>query len=69
MSEMREAAVGTKVYDQALIYGPSLVLSILVAETFYKFGSFSLEFVAWAATFGVLIVAQRGVMAVWRPRD
>lgn len=34
--------------------GPSLLLSMLVAEAFYKFHSFSLEFLAMLATWFVL---------------
>ena len=34
--------------------GPSLVLSMLVAEMFYKFHSFSLECVAFVATWFVM---------------
>jgi hypothetical protein len=34
--------------------GPSLLLSMLVAEAFYKFHSFSLEFLAMLATWLVL---------------
>ena len=34
--------------------GPSLLLSMLVAEAFYKFHSFSLEFLAMLATWFVV---------------
>ena len=34
--------------------GPSLLLSMLIAEAFYKFHSFSLEFLAMMATWFVL---------------
>jgi hypothetical protein len=34
--------------------GPCLLLSMLVAEAFYKFHSFSLEFLAMLATWSVL---------------
>lgn len=34
--------------------GPTLLLSMLVAEAFYKFHSFSLEFLAMLATWSVL---------------
>jgi hypothetical protein len=34
--------------------GPSLLLSMLIAEAFYKFHSFSLEFLAMLATWLVL---------------
>jgi hypothetical protein len=66
---MSEAVAGTKLFEQALAYGPSLIVSVLVAETFYKFGSFSIEFVAWAATFGCLVAAQRAILSFFVPRD
>jgi hypothetical protein len=46
--------------------GPSLLLSMLVAEAFYKFHSFSLEFLAMLATWLVLsylVSSVRGLRA------
>jgi len=46
--------------------GPTLLLSMLVAEAFYKFHSFSLEFLAMLATWSVLsylVSSVRGLRA------
>ncbi len=42
----------------ALRFAPAVVVSVAVAEVAFKFGSFALEFVAWAATFWALLQVQ-----------
>jgi hypothetical protein len=44
--------------------GPGLLLSMLVAEAFYKFHSFSLEFLAMLATWLVLSYLVSSVRAL-----
>jgi hypothetical protein len=44
-------------HDLLLRLTPTFVASLVIAELFYKFGSFSLECVAFLATWGALDAA------------
>lgn len=41
-------------HDLLLRQAPSLVASLVIAEAFFKFGSFSLECIAFLATWGTI---------------
>jgi hypothetical protein len=64
-TNMSETAVRPRIPSQLVTFGPSLVVSFLIADTFYKFGSFSREFIAWGATFAVLYYAQKAVVGLF----
>jgi hypothetical protein len=60
---------GSKLLEQQL---PAIVVSLLIAETFYKFGSFLLECLAFLATWFVLdfVATQLGsLLRAGRRRD
>lgn len=48
-----------------VVEAPTLVTSLVIAEIFYKFGSFTLEAVAMLATWWVLAAITRRFLA-WR---
>ena len=48
---------------------PALVLSLIVAELFYKFHSFTLETVAFLATWFVVDAAIQGIVRLVRPKS
>jgi hypothetical protein len=45
---------------------PALVASIVIAEVFYKFHSFTLECVAFLATWFALDAVTQGLATLWR---
>ena len=63
---MYELITDTPLKQLVVQEAPSLLLSLLVAELFYKFHSFTLEFAAFLATWFVLEAATRWVSRVWR---
>ncbi len=52
--------------DVWVVAGPSLVISLVIAELFYKFHSFILEAVAMLATWWVLATITRLIVSARR---
>ena len=49
---------------------PAFVVSLVIAELFYKFGSFSLECLAFLATwFAIDFLYTKAVAPLWKPKD
>jgi hypothetical protein len=51
-----------------VIQAPVLIVSLLIAETFYKFHSFLLESIAFLATWFVIDLVVSFVSNLWRTR-
>ena len=50
-----------RVSSDTVVKGATLVPSLVLAELFYKFHSFTVEFLAFAATWGALAFAVKAV--------
>jgi hypothetical protein len=50
------------------IQAPALFLSFVIAELFYKFHSFTLECLAFLATWAAIDAALTAIRRMWRPR-
>ena len=61
---LRNVPLRTLIYTQA----PSLLTSFFIAEFFYKFHSFTLETLAFLATWFVIDAFLTGIRGVWLKR-
>jgi len=56
--------------DYLILYIPSFVISILIAETFFKFHSFTLELLAFLVTwYGVFVLTRILLKLTHRSQD
>jgi len=53
--------------EEITVHGPALVASVAIAETFYKFHSFTVECVAFLATWYVLHIPVSALYRKVRP--
>jgi hypothetical protein len=63
MSRLIGASIPTR---QTLVAAPSLIAALLVTELFFKFGSFTLEFLGCCAVWGALYGAQSAVTGMFK---
>ena len=56
-------------WREVSVEAPSLLTSLLIAELFYKFHSFTLECLAFLATWFAIDVVLTTVSTVWFERD
>ena len=51
--------------DYLIVHIPSFVIALLIAETFFKFHSFTLELLAFLPTWYVFFVGIRGLLRLF----
>jgi hypothetical protein len=59
----------TGLREGVLVEVPSFVVSLLIAEFFYKFKSFALECLAFLITWFVIDACINGVRSLWMARQ